>query len=85
MKATTYRFSFSLSIHVLRQATYCFLTAVPGDVLLAPPDVHGLRDHGGRQCEHDSALFHVDLAVSIHSLTLHSLEVVITVNLSRNL
>lgn len=67
MKATTYRFSFSLSIHVLRQATYCFLTAVPGDVLLAPPDVHGLRDHGGRQCEHDSALFHADLAVSIHS------------------
>lgn len=85
MKATTYRFSFFLSIHVLRPATYCFLTAVPGDVLLAPPDVHGLRDHGGRQCEHDSALFHVDLAVSIHSLTLHSFEVVIAVNLSRNL
>lgn len=62
-----------------------FLTAVPGDVLLAPPDVHGLRDHGGRQCEHDSALFHADLAVSIHSLTLHSFEVVIAVNLSRNL
>lgn len=80
MKATTYRFLFSLSIHVLRQATYCFLTAVPGDVLLAPPDVHGLRDHGGRQCEHDSALFHADLAVSIHSF-----EVVIAVNLSRNL
>lgn len=58
---------------------------MPGDVLLAPPDVHGLCDHGGRQREHDSALFHVNMAVSIHPLTLHPFKVFIAIDLPREL